>query len=507
MKKLLSLMAAGITLFLAMSCDLGNNLSNSSPESQEITMSVTDLRNSVWFSDGVEICFPYENETLYINYMPDTLNTTKWISLKENADGSFTAKIEWSENIREIGTTSETSITKKGNTITVKCDFFEYKNMESYEGVTASSFDVSKVPALKSEYLSNWRGKYTLNSKKYEFSVDAKVGMSADVNHYWNANVLNTTVLDNGTYDLLLAHSSSNNGTGSIDPGITGQEPFISKQGLFWSHLTLTPNPGSQWEINWSSVWYDSPYEALQGEMDMKDSFTGPETTKITYTYNFYFGNPKLKESGYGVEAENPVLIKADSFESNLPTSEAWKDILKRAGEFELPEGKLADYWWYNTDSSSPIMESSVYKLSDSWEPALNTYDFYLALKDKPEDTGIYYQEGQFKNTSGAYDLTVSSSGITYNEKAYTFVDGAVWTTANDGESPLQYCYVLSDGEKKYYCMIEWYPNNIDNKTNKPYDYINFREPKITEEEDPIAEKGSRAFELFGSRRGTLKKQ
>lgn len=442
MKKRLSLLIAGLSLVLAMSCNLGNNLpmppaepeqptgkTEQPPvEPQEVVMSIAALKDSAWFSGDVEICFPYENETLYINYMPDTLKTTKWISLKENDNGSFTAKIEWSENVREIGKTSETTITKKGNTITVKCDFFEYTNMTSYEGVTASRFDVSKVPALKSEYLSNWSGTYTLNSKRYKFSIGAKAGMNANESQYWNANVLNTIITDDVTYDLLLAHSSSNNGSGSIDPGITGKEPFISKQGLFWSHLTLTPEPGSKWKINWSSTWYDSPYEALNAEMDMEDSFTGPETTKITYTYNFYFGNPKLKESGYGVEAVDAVLIKTNSFELALPTSESWTDILKRAGEITIPEGKLADYWWYNTNSLSSNMESSVYKLSDSWTPALYTYDFYLALKDKPEAPSgdIFIPEGTYTlagtNWEG-YKVTVTGNQCTldYPDGTKTF--------------------------------------------------------------------------------------
>ena len=448
MKKLISLMTAGLSLSLILSCNLGNNLPKPAPETQEVSMSLADLKDTAWFSGDVEISFPYENETLYINYMPYTLITTKWISLKENADGSFTAKIEWSENIREIGQISKASITKNGNTITVKCDFFNYSKMSCYDGVTASSFDVNKVPPLKSEYLSNWKGKYTLNTKAYKLSIDAKLGISANENQYWNANVLNATVLDDGTYDLLLAHSSSNNGAGSIDPGITGKEPFVSKQGLFWNHLTLSPNPGSQWIINWSSVWSDSPYQALQTEMDMKDSFTGPATTKIEYTYNFYFGNPKLNDSGYGVEAENPVLIKSDSFESDLPTSETWKDILKRAGEITIPEGKLADYWWYNTNSLSPIMESSVYKLNDSWDPALNSYDFYLALKDKPEAPSgdIFIPEGSYTLAGTAwegYKLTVSGNQCTLDypdgTKSFEVVPDLSITTYQDfgGEYPL----------------------------------------------------------------------
>lgn len=436
----------------------------SNDSDKEVNVPAAKLARSAWFSDDVEICFPYENETLYINYMPDSLNTEKWISLKENPNGTFTAKIEWSTNIREIGKTSETIITKKGATISVKSDFFNYSSMVSYEGVTASTFDPSKVPALKAEYLSNFSGEYNLKTTGYEVSVGAKLGISQDVNHYWNANVLNAIVREDGAYDMLLAHSSSNNGSGSIDPGITGNEPFITKQGLFWSHLVLTQEPGSKWNIEWSSVWYDSPYEALNADMDMVDSFTGPATTKITYKYNFYFGNPKLKESGYGVEAENAVLIKSDSFESDLPTSETWKDILKRAGTITVPEGKLADYWWYNTNSLSPLMESSVYKLTDSWEPALKEYDFYLALKDKPAAGDIYYHgQDTEKYICSNYTLIIESGYLKYssdgeNYTNYKIEGNKVYSYVRD-TIPLQVIYLVSLNGENYFARIDYYIN------------------------------------------------
>ena len=83
--------------------------------------------------------------------------------------------------------------------------------MTSYEGIPASRFDPDKVPPLKAEYLSNFSGKYTLNTSHYELYVGAKLGISQSAIRYWNANVLNSIVREDGAYDLLLAHSSSNN--------------------------------------------------------------------------------------------------------------------------------------------------------------------------------------------------------------------------------------------------------------------------------------------------------
>ena len=418
MKKSLSLLASLVLVLASCVNGVDDNSTHPSKSDDGINVSSSELARSAWFSGDAEICFPYENETLYINYMPDSINTEKWISLTENPDGTFTAKIEWSENIREIGKTSTTQITKKGSTLSVKSDFFNYSSMTSYKGVTASSFDPDKVPALKAEYLSNFSGEYTLNAKNYKLSVGAKLGMSKDVNHYWNANVLNAIVRDDGAYDMLLAHSSAKNGSGSIDPGITGKEPFISKQGLFWSHLILTQEPGSKWNINWSSTWYDSPYEALNAQLDMTDSFTGPATTKITYKYNFYFGNPKPGEDGW-YTVDKGEKIGLYTTESDLPLNMTWKEILESAKISPIiPEGKTKDYWWYSTNSITSIENSYVYKLDDTTKPSLYEYDFYLALKNKAASgsTRIFIPEGTYTPSGDlwvGYSLSVEGNTCT----------------------------------------------------------------------------------------------
>lgn len=476
MKKLF--LTLGVIALLFTSCsnlNSSNDDSKSNPD-QESPVSLSELKDSAWFFDNQELQFPYCDEKLFIKYMPDTLNVARWISLTEKDNGNFEAKIEWSENVREIGKSDNVKITKNGAFLKVQSQLFSFPKMECYEGVTASAFNVSEVPAIKSEYLSNFSGDYTLDVSKYKLNIGAKLEISKSDTQYWNANVVNAIVDENGVYDLLLAHSSDKNGDGSIDPGITGKEPFISKQGLFWNHLTLTQSPGSKWTVKWNSTWSDMPYDALQSTPDMTDTFIGPATSKIHYTYRFKFGNPKLNDSGYGYEAESPIegqnLIATYEFDSDLPTTENWKQILSHiADKLTIPEDWLIDYWWYNTHTLSSNFESCVYKLSDSSEPSLYDYDFFCALKEKPAKTAIYYQEGTFQNTTGAYTVTVSPAGLTYNDKSYSFVDGYAWSNAKDGVTPLRYAYLVTDGEKNYMCVIWWYTNNGNT-------YINFNEPK-----------------------------
>lgn len=478
MKKIFSPMV--VCLILLTSCAQGVDepvkekkaATPKSPSSseKEVFMSTDDLAGTSWFYGDAQLQFPLTDETLYIKYLPDTLHVTQWISLKENSNKTYTAKIEWSENIREIGKTAETIISKKGNVLAVRSELFTFTNMASYEGVTASNFDVNQVPPLQSQYLSNFDGNYSLKSYSgWTFSVKAKACIKKDTTHYWNANILNAQYDETTkSYDLLLAHTSSNNGSGSIDPGITGSEPFISRQGVFWSHLTLTANPGSLWDIKWSSVWYDSPYEALNSNLDMADSFTGPETSEITYKYHFYFGEPGKDASGWCTVVRGN-LIKDVEYKSPLPTDETWSEILARAGTISIPDDKLLDYWWYSTNSITSIESSYVYKLTDSCKPSLTEYYFYCKLKDKPAGNEIYFKEGTY--VGGTNTLIISNTSLTYNGTVYTYVQGQTRSTAKDGVSPLFYAYLLSDGTKNYLGMVAYYTNNS-------FNYVKLRPPK-----------------------------
>ena len=469
------------------------------------TARAVDLEETAWFINSSRIDFPVIDETLYINYMPDGVNTSKWIRVLPKGNTGYEAEIIWSNNVREIGQKADIEFTFNDNNLSIQCSLLEFSNLESYETVTASRFDPSKVPALTTDYLSNFSGNYTLNSTHYTLNFGAKLNISQNVSHYWNANILNTTYNESTkTYDMLLAHSSQNNASGSIDPGITGSEPFISQQGLFWSHLTLTAKPGSQWEIKWSSEWKNTPAEALNSTLDMQDTFTGPATTKINYSYKFYFGNPKLSGSWYTVEKGS--LIYEVQFESDLPTDKTWKQIFDGYdidSKIQLPDGKDKDYWWYSTNSVTGIEDSYVYKLTDSYKPGLTEYEFYLALKDNPTAQEVYVNPGIFYNAEKGL-LVIENDSISWNYKKYSIVDGVQWSEAGKSTTnpklPMQYCYLVSDGTSNYYCLVEYYVNN-------GFTYNKFRLPKETTDTVITSEKNN--WDLFGeyTSRKNLEKQ
>lgn len=207
-----------------------------------------EVANTVWFaSNEYRFDFPEDKDKkiVYLNYMPDGINTERWIQLTSEENGITKAKIIYSTNIREIGKTSEVYFYKESNgNVYFECDFLSATGMQIATDNSASFFDYEKVPALKSDYLSNFAGEYTL-SNGWELQIGAKLSIHQDVGHYWFANVLATEYYENTkTYDLLLAHTSQKGAAGSISPGITGNEPFVTKQGLFWNHCTLTEISG-----------------------------------------------------------------------------------------------------------------------------------------------------------------------------------------------------------------------------------------------------------------------
>ncbi|MBO6175982.1 MAG: hypothetical protein J6O39_00360 [Treponema sp.] len=239
--------------------------------------------------------------------------------------------------------------------------------------------------------------------------------------------------------------------------------------------MTLTAKPGSIWEIAWSSDWKNSPYEALNAELNMKDTFTGPATSKIKYSYKFYFGNPSKDESGWCI-VEKGELISSVEFESDLPVNKSWKEIYEEyqiESKINLPENMISDYWWYSTNSITSIEDSFVYKLNDSYKPSLESYEFYLALKEKPAQASVYTRPGKFYNEDKGY-LEITETTIQWNESIYEIVDGVSWTLwPNDETNPNRVAYLVKKDGQNYLCSV-WYYINKPAGTNN---YVNFELP------------------------------
>lgn len=240
--------------FLFASCmdNAGDSDNSGSSGNNARALLYEEVANTVWFaSNEYRFDFPEDKDKkiVYLNYMPDGINTERWIQLTAEENGITKAKIIYSTNIREIGKTSEVSFYKESNgNVYFECDFLSATGMQIAADNSASFFDYEKVPALKSDYLSNFAGEYTL-SNGWKLKIGAKLSISKDESHYWFANVLATEYYEKTkTYDLLLAHTSQKGAPGSTSPGITGNEPFVTKQGLFWNHCTLTEISGGGME-------------------------------------------------------------------------------------------------------------------------------------------------------------------------------------------------------------------------------------------------------------------
>ena len=233
--------------FLFASCmdNVGDSDNSGSSGNNARALLYEEVANTVWFASDSRLDFLEYNKKLYLNYMPDGIKTTKWVQLTGNGTKVVSANVIWSENIREIGQTSNVFIyIDEYNKVHFECDFFELTGMDKIEGVEPARFYKDNLPALKSDYLSNFAGEYTLNNG-WKLQIGAKLSISKDVSHYWFANVLATEYDEKTkTYDLLLAHTSQKGAAGSTSPGITGNEPFVTKQGLFWNHCTLAEISG-----------------------------------------------------------------------------------------------------------------------------------------------------------------------------------------------------------------------------------------------------------------------
>ena len=408
-----------------------SSVSNNENQNNARALLYEEVANTVWFaSNEYRFDFPEDKDKkiVYLNYMPDGINTERWIQLTAEENGITKAKIIYSTNIREIGKTSEVSFYKESDgNVYFECDFLSATGMQIAADNSASFFDYEKVPALKSDYLSNFVGEYTL-SNGWKLKIGAKLSFSKDESHYWFANVLATEYDEKTkTYDLLLAHTSQKGAAGSTSPGITGNEPFVTKQGLFWNHCTLTEISGGVWNVKWSSDWYDSPAEALDAALDMDDTFNGPTETKMHYVFNFYFGNPVREDPNdekSNLKVERGEWIGDYKEDSDVAKTWTWDEIKSHIPSYTIPEDKTEDYWWYSSNSITWKEDSFIRKLDDNPGLILESYDIYLALKDKESPiTPGFVPSGEYelKGTAWAgYKVSFSGSSCTIS---YPFGD------------------------------------------------------------------------------------
>ena len=473
-------------LFASCMDNVGDFLSGSSGSNARALL-YEEVANTVWFaSNEYRFDFPEDKDKkiVYLNYMPDGINTERWIQLTAEEKGITKAKIIYSTNIREIGKTSEVSFYKESDgNVYFECDFLSATGMQIATD-SASFFDYEKVPALKSDYLSNFAGEYTL-SKGGKLNIGAKLSIHKDDLHYWFANVLATEYDEKTkTYDLLLAHTSQKGAAGSISPGITGNEPFVTKQGLFWNHCTLTEISGGGWNVKWSSDWYDSPAEALDAALDMDEKFKGPTKTKMHYVFNFYFGVPvQSKDSLEYWTVERGEWIGGYKEDSDVAKTWTWAEIKSHIPSYTIPEDKIVDYWWYGSPNSFYVNKDSyVHELkSDSDELFLENYDIYLALKDKLPVGKELPTNGTFISSKDSGNpLLFEGSTLKYGSNSYVVKEIVQWSSSANYEC---WALLLDDGISTYCAAFYWY-THYKGELLDP-DYMHWYPPKLYSGELP----------------------
>ncbi len=162
----------------------------------------------------------------------------------------------------------------------------------------------------------------------------------------------------------------------------------------------------------------------------MDDTFNGPSETKMHYVFNFYFGNPVREDPNdekSNLKVERGEWIGDYKQDSDVAKTWTWAEIKSHIPSYTIPEDKIVDYWWYSSNSATSIESNYAYKLSDNLELPLNSYNFYLVLKDKPKAGDVYVQEGTYKTANGKNLLIVTKASITYNEQEYRIMKGYIW--------------------------------------------------------------------------------
>lgn len=307
-------------------------------------------------------------------------------------------------------------LTVYGKEIDFKAD--SGKTISSEKGIEPTK------PTIRGLYLSNLQGKHKLENGN-EFEISSKINITASESKYWFAHAVGYQHSSEGEYNLLLCHESN------TDPGITGKEPFISRQGIFWSRMNIKSSDDS-WTVSWSSTWTDFPHTAFSLPCDQSYTCPAAPIEKNRYEYIFYFGNPTLKDGFYETEKGEEIgRYSLETYEQKIFTL---GELLNLAGidssKIKVPEEKENAGWWYSTNSITGILESYRYGLDESSEISYSEKEIYMELKDKaqePASTGDgFVPSGTYAAAGTAwegYSLTVDgkSATLNYPEGSKTF--------------------------------------------------------------------------------------
>ena len=292
------------------------------------------------------------------------------------------------------------------------------KDVDFKTGNSDGGKSVPNNPTVRGLYLANLQGKRNLSNGN-EFEISSKINVQASDTKYWFAHAVGYQFTSDGSYSILLCHDSN------TDPGITGKEPFISRQGVFWSRMNIRPSE-NEWTVSWSSSWSELPHEAFKLSCDMSETCKADPIEKNTYEYIFLYGRPNLNGGFYETEKGKEIArYSLETYEQKTFTLEELLGLAQiDSSKIEIPEGKEIVGWWYSTGSITGILESYRYALKNDSEINYAKKEIYLELKDSEksgEPTGNesgFVPSGTYEASGSiweGYSLTVNGKNATLN--------------------------------------------------------------------------------------------
>lgn len=453
---------------------------------------VSSAWNHCWFEGSREFQFIENNGEKFIRYLPDSRDTTIYLKVVSDSDGTVAAKVLYSKDgIRETGIPVRFNYTLSQDHVTLTSDsqndekyktVFTAADMISYQGVPAVKFN---VPAVQTVYFSALAGEYELSDAEgiKEFNVASKVNVVKSSTEYWFASVVDLKEAD-GIYDFLLVHQSN------TDPGVTGdssKEPFINSQDTVWNYMKISPADDGKSKVEWSSKWSSSPYEALKENLDQSGIFN-KEVKIQEYVYNFYFdcSQDQHKENKDAFMANLGDPLKSYTIRSAKSPDITWAQLKSDAGISSLINTKLSEEaykdkrvknMWYNTGA---IGMNAYNVISDSNPVYSVGCNVYIELEEKPQ-SGTKFPETLFgtyiRKVENSPIIVIDGSSFKYNSDEYTCSRVEIWQTQS---SYNEYAVELTNGDSTYISVIVHYY-----KAATPY--LNVRPPLKLEGDFPEA--------------------
>lgn len=178
--------------------------------------------------------------------------------------------------------------------------------------------------------------------------------------------------------------------------------------------------------------------------------------------------------------------------DSDVAKTWTWAEIKSHIPSYTIPEDKTEDYWWYSSNSITWKEDSFIRKLDDNPGLILESYDIYLALKDKLPVGKELPTNGTFISSKDSGNpLLFEGSTLKYGSNSYIVKEIVQWSSSANNEC---WALLLGDGISTYCAAFYWY-THYKGELLDP-DYMHWYPPKLYSGELP----SSTSFGIMNSR-------